>query len=88
MRIALDYDGTYTCNPGFWDDFINSCRSKKIELVCVTMRYDKVEERIDIGIPVYYTGRKAKSPYMVGLGIPIDIWIDDMPFFIERDAIL
>jgi len=52
------------------------------------MRYDKVEERIDIGIPVYYTGRKAKSPYMVGLGIPIDIWIDDMPFFIERDAIL
>ena len=28
MRIALDYDGTYTADPDLWDKFINSCRDK------------------------------------------------------------
>ena len=36
---------------------------------------------------VVFTGRINKSTFLYAKGISIDIWIDDCPHFIFRDAI-
>jgi hypothetical protein len=38
MKIALDYDGTYTVDPQFWEDFITLAKVRGHEVVCVTKR--------------------------------------------------
>lgn len=85
MRIALDYDNTYTRDPGSWNIFIKNMAFAGHEVICVTMRRPQ-EEVEDIPCKVYYTSRKAKEAYMKALDIKIDVWIDDCPTFILFDA--
>jgi hypothetical protein len=75
MRIALDYDGTYTADPQLWDEFIRNAQSRGHEVTLVTMRSSDHEH-----IPnppacaVIYTGRKSKRNFYNA-----DIVIDDAP---------
>ena len=84
MRIALDYDGTYTRAPALWDAFIASAEQHGVDVVCVTMR--RPEEAVEIGCPVHYTDREAKLFWCARRGLQIDVWIDDMPQYIVGDA--
>lgn len=43
MLIALDYDGTYTADPVFWETFIVSARVHGHTVVCITMRHEHEE---------------------------------------------
>ena len=83
MRIALDFDGTYTADPYLWDRFIEMCRDRH-DIWCVTMRYP--HEEAEISIPVIYTSRKAKKIYCEEKGIHFDIWIDDCPEWLFKDG--
>jgi len=84
MSIALDYDGTYTRNPQFWDTFINLCRNFMIDVRIVTARYDKYSLEHPIMIPIIYTNMKSKREHCDLIGWQPDIWIDDSPEFIVR----
>ena len=86
MKIALDYDFTYTLDSEFWNDFIANAKKYGHEVICVTMRYGKEEDVVDMPIRVIYTGRKAKRPFLEAMNIRIDIWIDDSPDWIINDA--
>lgn len=81
MRIALDYDDTYTKDPTLWNKFINLVRSRHHEIVICTCRGTLYNE--DMIFPsnmiIYYTSGKSKKPYMESIGIKIDVWIDDCP---------
>lgn len=83
MKIALDYDGTYTLCPNLWDDFIDLCLRQGFDIRIVTHRHEKFD-RIDnlyYNIPVIYTDGVAKKWYCEHRGdlwTP-DIWIDDKP---------
>lgn len=55
------------------------------EIVCVTMRYP-TEAITEMGVGVIYTGRRAKRSYARDHGQEFDIWIDDAPEWILRDA--
>lgn len=77
MRIALDYDRTFTLDPTLWLEFLRLAQSAGHEVVCVTMRYS--HERIELPVEVVYTGRQAKGPFMESVGRHVDVWIDDMP---------
>ena len=51
--------------------------------IIVTMRYE--HEPIEmalagVDVPIFYTGRQAKVPYMASLGIDVHVWIDDDPY--------
>ncbi len=81
MLIALDYDKTYTADPGLWDEFIASCASRGHEVNIVTMRFPS-EPIEGLSIPVIYTSRKAKYG-----AIPAAIWIDDTPQWLFQDAL-
>jgi len=85
VKIALDYDNTYTRDPKLWDDFIASVKRRGHDILCVTMRHER--ERVEVPCEVVYTGRKAKKPYCDDRSINIDIWIDDNPCWILRDAL-
>lgn len=80
MRIALDYDKTYTADPALWDGFIRDALAKGHVVFIVTMRMPS--ELVEgITLPIVYTARKAKSSV-----VEADIWIDDCPQYIFEDA--
>jgi len=83
MRIALDYDETYTRDPAFWDAFIDFAKRSGHEVVCVTLRYES-ERPPDIPCPCICTGRKAKRNFTKDK--PIDVWIDDDPWHVYYPA--
>ena len=84
MLIALDYDYTYTRDPAFWSAFITTAVQAGHNVVCVSMRFP--HEPISMPCEVIYTGRKAKKPYSLSIGLLVDVWIDDSPEFILADA--
>ena len=91
MNLSLDYDNTYTRDPKFWNDFITIAKMNGHNVYCVTMRYleeghDVVNDLKDRVDGIYFTSRMAKEKFMYDAGISIDVWIDDMPFFVVNDA--
>lgn len=90
MRIALDYDKTYTADPNAWRNIINFLiGNNRATIHIVTSRDDRdtVEdtEWFKAGnIPVVYCDYKAKRQVCEERGIQIDIWIDDNPYFIDH----
>lgn len=77
MRIALDYDSTYTADPILWEAFIKNASQRGHEVMCVTWRSGNTPT--NISCPTIYTNRKAKKPFVQALGIYFDVWIDDNP---------
>lgn len=79
MRIAIDYDGTYTADPILWSSFITTAQAMGHEVTCVTMRFP--HEPIEMPCDVFYTSRKAKAS-----AFKADIWIDDSPHWLLYDS--
>lgn len=84
MLIALDYDGTSTKSPAFWDLFCAMAKETGNEVICFTMRYPS--EPTKMPCQIVYTGRKAKAKFVADNGYKVDIWIDDDPLFLIEDA--
>ena len=81
MKIALDYDKTYTADPVLWGAFIATASARGHDVKIVTMR--RPDERVlDAPAEVVYTSRKAKSSVYSA-----DIWIDDSPHWVHQDSI-
>jgi hypothetical protein len=81
LTIALDYDDTYTADPGLWNLFIKSARERGHKVICVTCRGQSWDnaDLLKLPILVYYTDMAPKRWHMEQLGITVDIWIDDCP---------
>ncbi len=92
MKIALDYDGTFTEDSGLWCRFIDEATVNH-QVYLVTYRgMDTPINHIhgkflsDLGVSIYYTDGVAKRKYMEGRGIKIDVWIDDCPDLIVSES--
>ena len=85
MRVALDYDGTYTLDPKLWDTFIALFEANNHTVCIVTFRderYDRTDllDKLSTYIPVYYTRGVAKKWWYEQFGTgDVDVWIDDTP---------
>ena len=91
MLIALDYDGTYTADPGLWHPFIVASRARGHRVFVVTMRFPsegrEVEQRLGRHVDrIIFTAREAKRRHVQRLGHDIDVWIDNHPEYIDGDA--
>lgn len=93
MNISLDYDNTYTRDKKFWNDFITISKMNGHTVYCITMRY--VEEGFEViqdleqqlgKDNIIFTERNAKQKFCFDHNISIDVWIDDMPFFILNNG--
>lgn len=81
MKIALDYDKTYTADPVLWNAFVATALARGHDVKIVTMRRPD-ECVLDAPTEVVYTSRKAKSSVYSA-----DIWIDDSPHWVYQDSI-
>lgn len=80
MKIALDYDGTYTRDPEFWNHVIGFAKSRGHQVYCVTAR--RPDEVMQMPCQIIFSSRRAKTTAVREAGLVIDIWIDDNPQFI------
>jgi len=86
--IAIDFDDTFTDDMGLWSGFIQAAWRAGHSVTCVTARRDTPENADYIGlmfktwqceVPIVFTDGAAKLGAVKGLGIAVDIWIDDNP---------
>jgi FkbM family methyltransferase len=85
LRIALDWDDTYTRDPAAWAQVVAALTAAGHEVVLVTAREDTERNWKLCKIPGvlahrrYFTGHKPKRQWMEARGVSVDIWIDDRP---------
>lgn len=78
MRVAIDFDGTYSSNPAMWQSIVDILKANQVDVVCITARFPNVPLP-PMPVPVYYTCGQMKWEFAQEKGIPVDIWIDDIP---------
>jgi hypothetical protein len=93
MNFALDFDGVVTEDSNLFANFVNVARGAGHKVYIVTMRYpsecmhDRLMWRWVHGVDgIIPTSRKAKRKACEDLGIKIDVWIDDNPEAVAKDA--
>lgn len=80
MKIALDYDETFTAAPVLWRIFIKMCKEYGHDIRFVTYRdsrfsnEDICADAYDCGVEIIFTGGRQKQHIYEA-----DIWIDDSP---------
>lgn len=91
MKIALDYDETYTKDPILWDDFIYEATRCGHEIRIVTAR-SSVLDNIDHvfkeqGVVVIYCDGVAKRFVCHHFNDwDPDVWIDDKPQSVDNNS--
>lgn len=82
MKIALDYDGTFTRDPGFWRGVALAAKDQGHDVRIVTWREqtrDNIDDRVG-DIPVIYCNGIAKRYYCHHFAdFDPHVWIDDKP---------
>lgn len=90
MRIAIDYDGTFSTDSSHWFEALTVLKSAGYEIIGVTMRSPDMKDTMcssyfDICDKVIFTSSEFKSKYLLDNNYPaIDIWIDDKPSLIQE----
>lgn len=86
MKIAVDYDGTYSEDPDLWYGFMCDARVAGHEVFVVTFRDDRFDVNDDLlfleedDFDVYYTRGVAKRWWCNQFGPgKVCVWIDDKP---------
>lgn len=80
MKIALDYDETFTAAPILWKMFVEMAKQHGHDVKFVTYRDprwsndDICADAYDMGIEIIFTAGKQKQHVYQA-----DIWIDDSP---------
>ncbi len=91
MRIAIDYDDTFTADPATWCKVIRVLEDAGHEVVCVSARFANAENLEELGrnlprhMQIVLSEHNAKAEVMAKRGTPVDIWIDDWPTAIDPD---
>lgn len=95
MKIALDYDDTYTRDPLFWNWVVDMAQCRGHTVYCVTARHDRmlddIEQTLGRVLPpghIIACGGTGKRKFCDDLDILIDVWIDDSPEFIVNIPLL
>lgn len=96
MKIALDYDKTYTLDKDFWDEVIYRAEKRGHEIRIVTTRSPKndyiSDDRLPCqAFPVIYCDGVAKRFHCHwfaddGNGWDPDVWIDDKPQGVDNNS--
>ncbi len=81
MKIALDFDNTFTRDPELWIHFANMARVRGHEVAIVTSRSPDFPTGVDpTWLQTIYCSFTAKRKHYAA-----DVWIDDDPPHIDKD---
>ena len=88
MKLALDYDETFTEDPIFWKGVIELAKQRMHSVTFVTFRSnpkgssyndDIYSDANELGVDVVFTSGEQKAGHF-----DADVWIDDMPVVIPH----
>jgi hypothetical protein len=86
MNLGLDYDKTYSVDPGFWDTVVELALLAGHDVRIVTIRderYDRTAPLIELEkrLPIIWTRGTAKRWFITHFvpDFPVDVWVDDRP---------
>lgn len=90
VKVALDFDDTYTKDPSTWQALVSKMKESGWEVRFVTFRddfggynnHDIVAAAGAMELEIIYTAGKQKKPFCAMVGFEPDFWIDDMPHII------
>lgn len=88
LKVALDYDDTFTVNPQMWGMIVAVMKQFGAEVKFVTYRSMKTNNADielsakEVDIPIIYCNYYQKAQVCAKSGWIPDIWIDDMPILI------
>jgi hypothetical protein len=88
--FALDFDGTFTLNPRYWQNWILQAKAWNHIVHVVTYRQPGHPLEFDfapLGVQVHYTDHMGKKKYMESQGIKIDVFVDDRPEVCVTDGL-
>ena len=98
MKIALDYDNTYTADPEFWYEFMLDAKERGHDIFIVTYRderydmTDGLQFLIEDDFEVYFTRGVAKKWWMNQFAPEyhrdVCVWIDDKPEAILNNSVI
>ena len=95
MKIAIDYDDTFTADPELWRFFIAKAKERGHTVSFVTFRWEPDEgydpihnadikkDAAELDIEIVFTHGQQKANHF-----DADIWIDDMPEVIPHSKTL
>jgi len=89
MTISLDYDDTFTQDPGLWAAFIQAATQRGHVVLLTTNRspaFGREVHRALHGLPVaevIFAGRLPKRVAAARRGHRVDVWVDDLPHTVE-----
>lgn len=83
INFGLDYDNTFTEDPGLWLQFIEMCKQRGHFVYITTARNSDniadIENTVPSHIEIIPSDGRLKQEAVNEVGITIDVWIDDMP---------
>lgn len=85
LKIAVDYDDTYTADPELWYDFMRTAQDRGHKVFICTYRDDRYDvdaelSYLEVQFEIVYTRGVAKKWWCEQFGPgEVDIWIDDKP---------
>lgn len=94
MKIAIDWDDTFTTDPQLWAYIASLAQKSGHEVFIVTMRginqirdiemtLEELALILEKPIRIIPTGMNQKRQHCEFLNIAIDVWIDDSPATID-----
>ena len=85
MKIALDFDNTFSVDPELWLHFVNMARLRGHEVKIVTSRHPGNSPPFpfpQFGLEVIHCSFTAKRKHYQA-----DVWIDDDPARVDIDHV-
>jgi hypothetical protein len=92
--FGIDFDGTFNRAPRLFDRIIRTLYDEGHTAVIVTGRSDEgqwgaeVREAIGDLIPVVFAARRWKRQAAREAGFHVDIWIDDVPEYVDEQTLI
>lgn len=82
MILAIDYDGTFDRAPALFRSFVANAHAAGFAVICITNRRREQPIPADDAAcfdAVIYAGDQPKRKAALEAGIPVTIWVDDLP---------
>lgn len=91
LRIALDYDDTFSADKPMWANIVAFMKANGCDVRFVTSRFestnkysneDILQDSDRINIPIIFCNGKSKQEVVDRVNFKVNIWIDDYPLWI------
>lgn len=95
LKIAMDYDDTFTADKPMWANIIKFMKGNGCDVRFVTARFENTDKYSNedilqdsdrLNIPIIFCNGKPKEDVTNRVNFKVNIWIDDHPLWIPNHS--